>query len=45
MAVERVNERDTDAIPSNIAAGVMAGLLFIVIVIAVCVVVALYKKM
>ena len=45
MAVERVNERDTDATPSNIAAGVMAGLLFIVIVIAVCVVVALYKKM
>ena len=46
MSVENANDRNANiAAPSNIAAGVMAGLLLIVTVIAVCVIVALYKKM
>ena len=46
MSVENANDREANAsAPSNIAAGVMAGLLVIVTVIAVCVIVALYKKM
>ena len=47
MSVENANDRDANiAAPSNIAAdGVVAGLLLIVTVIAVCIIVALYKKM